>query len=163
LNSRTLSSGLSAPRAPRRASWAKQRPFALLAIDEVWRGESELLIGRCLHTSLVAVALRQVTPADHVVHRGLAFERLAAHACDSGSGIYVCHQYLVDFIGIMGRNPYMPGVIILVPSVAPASSTTTVHRRAETHWHARFDEYGLEAQFSAIRSSVPSTFFLATD
>lgn len=81
----------------------------------------KLLIDECLHTSLVAVAHAAGHAADHVVHRGLGgLKDWQLMPVIRGQEYTFVTNNLVDFIGIYGKEPLHAGVIILVPSVAPA-------------------------------------------
>jgi predicted nuclease of predicted toxin-antitoxin system len=81
----------------------------------------KLLIDECLHTSLVAVAHAAGHAADHVVHRGLGgLKDWQLMPVIRGQEYTFVTNNLLDFIGIYGKEPLHAGVIILVPSVAPA-------------------------------------------
>ena len=81
----------------------------------------KLLIDECLHTSLVDVAHAAGHVADHVNYLGLGSSKdwqlmATIRALDC---TFVTNNRS-DFLALHGQEPLHAGVIIIVPSVAPA-------------------------------------------
>ena len=81
----------------------------------------KLLIDECLHTSLVDVAHAAGHVADHVNYLGLGSSKdwqlmATIRALDY---TFVTNNRS-DFLALHGQEPLHAGVIIIVPSVAPA-------------------------------------------
>jgi len=81
----------------------------------------KLLIDECLHTSLVEVAHAAGHLADHVNYLGLGsskdWQLMATIRAQDYS--FVTNNRS-DFLALHGQEPLHAGVIIIIPSVAPA-------------------------------------------
>jgi predicted nuclease of predicted toxin-antitoxin system len=81
----------------------------------------KLLIDECLHTSLVQVAHSAGHLADHVNYLGLGSSKdWQLMATIRAQEYTFVTNNRSDFLALHGQEPLHAGVIIIVPSVAPA-------------------------------------------
>ncbi len=85
----------------------------------------KLLIDECLHTSLVKVATDRLYEAYHVAHlgmSGLKDHELMLRIRDEDFTLVTNNA--IDFRRLFRKDQIHPGLVIFVPSVAPAIQRT---------------------------------------
>lgn len=80
-----------------------------------------LLIDECLHTSLVKVATDRLYKAYHVAYLGMSgLKDYELMPRIRGKNFTLVTNHTVDFRRLFQKEQIHPGLIILVPNVAPA-------------------------------------------